>query len=60
MRRSVVSHWRMLETRKCFWHMLDYECCEGEWKPRELVNWELLIPMEDGSQKSIHIQLKPP
>ena len=33
--------------------MLDYECCEGEWKPRELVNWELMIPMDDESQKPI-------
>ena len=34
--------------------MLDYECCDGEWKPRELVNWELMIPVDDGSQKPIY------
>ena len=33
--------------------MLDYECCEGEWKPRGLVNLELMIPVDDGSQKPI-------
>ena len=38
-----------LRPAKCFWYMLDYKCCEGEWKPRELVNWELMIPMDDGS-----------
>ena len=38
---------------KCFWYMLDYECCEGEWQPRELVDWELMIPVDDGSQRPI-------
>ena len=23
-----------LKPEKCFWYMLDYECSEGEWKPR--------------------------
>ena len=40
-----------LKPEKCFWYILDHECCEGEWVPRELVNWELLIPMDDGSQR---------
>ena len=34
--------------------MLDYECCEGEWEPREVVDWELMIPVDDGSQKPIY------
>ena len=34
--------------------MLDYECCEGEWRPRELVDWELMIPMDDGTEKPIY------
>ena len=34
--------------------MLDYECCEGEWKPRELANWELIITMDDEIQKPIY------
>ena len=34
--------------------MLDYECCEGEWRPRELVDWELMIPMDDGTKKPIY------
>ena len=42
-----------LKPEKCFWYMLDYECCEGEWRPRELVDWELMIPMDDGSKKPI-------
>ena len=40
-----------LKPEKCFWYMLDYECCEGEWSPREVVNWELMIPMDDGTKK---------
>jgi hypothetical protein len=42
-----------LKPEKCFWYVLDYKCCEGEWMPRELVDWELLIPMDDGSQRPI-------
>ena len=34
--------------------MLDYECCEGKWEPRELVDWKLMIPVNDGSQKPMH------
>ena len=34
--------------------MLDYECCEGKWRTRELANWELMIPMDDESQKPIY------
>ena len=33
--------------------MLGYECREGEWTPRELVDWELVIPVDGGSQKPI-------
>ena len=33
--------------------MLDYECCDGELRPRELVDWELMIPMDDGSKEPI-------
>ena len=36
-----------------FWCILDYERCEGEWTPRELVDWELMIPVDNGSQKPI-------
>ena len=43
-----------LKPEKCFWYMLDYECREGEWIPRHLVNWELMIPMEDGTKKPIY------
>ena len=38
---------------KSFWYMLDYECREGVWTPRELVDWELMIPVDDGNQKQI-------
>ena len=34
--------------------MLDYVCSEGEWEPRELVDWKLIIPVDDGSQKPIY------
>ena len=34
--------------------MLDYECCEDEWSPRELVDWKLMIPMDDGTKKPIY------
>ena len=43
-----------LKPEKCFWYMLDYECCEGECKPREIVDWELMIPIDDGSLKPIY------
>ena len=50
----LVSTGECLRPEKCFWYMLDYECCDGEWKPRDLVNWELMIPMDDGRQKPIY------
>ena len=34
--------------------MMDYECYEGEWRPRELVEWELMIPEDDGTEKPIY------
>ena len=43
-----------LTPEKCFWYMLDYECSDWERSPRELVDWELMIPMDDGIQHPIH------
>ena len=40
-----------LKPEQCFWYMLEYECREGEWIPGELVDWKLMIPVDDGSQK---------
>ena len=34
--------------------MLDYECSDGEWLPRELVDRKLTIPMDDGTQQPIY------
>ena len=38
-----------LKPEKCFWYILDYECTDGVWTPRELVNWKLMIPVDDGT-----------
>ena len=43
-----------LKPEKCFWYMLDYECSDGEWLPRELLDWELMISMDDGTQQPIY------
>ena len=32
---------------------VDHECCEGKWEPRELVNWGLMIRVNDGNKKPI-------
>ena len=29
--------------------MIDYECVEGEWQYTEMVDYELMIPLPDGS-----------
>ena len=33
--------------------MLDYECVEGTWQYTEMVQWELLIPQDDGTVTKI-------
>lgn len=38
---------------KCFWYMLDYECVDGTWDYTELVPFELVIPLPDGSFQTI-------
>ena len=49
----LLATGRCLKPETCFWYILDYERCEGEWTPRELVDWELMIPVDNGSQKPI-------
>ena len=34
-----------LKPEKCFWYMLDYECDEGKWTPRKLMDWELMTQL---------------
>ena len=33
--------------------MLDYECNDGVWTPRELVDWKLMTPVDDGTEQPI-------
>ena len=33
--------------------MLDYKRNDGVWTPRELVNWKLMIPVDDGTEQPI-------
>ena len=33
--------------------MLDYECNDGVWTPRELVNWKLMITLDDCTEEPI-------
>ena len=33
--------------------MLDYECVDGTWQYMEMVDWELLIPHDDGTVTAI-------
>ena len=42
-----------LKPEKCFWYILDYECNDGVWTPRELVDWKLMIPVDGGTEQPI-------
>ena len=43
-----------LKPEKRFWYRLNYECNEGIWTARELVDWELMIPDDDGTEQPIY------
>ena len=34
--------------------MLDYEYNDGVWTPRKLVDWKLMIPVDDGTEQPIY------
>ena len=42
-----------LKPEKCFWYLVDYECKEGEWQYTDMVDWELNVPLPDGSEAAI-------
>jgi hypothetical protein len=46
---SVKRHRRGTEARKCSWYLLEYACEEGEWTYAELVPWEMMITIPDGT-----------
>ena len=42
-----------LKPEKCFWYLVDYECKEGVWQYTDMVDWELCVPLPDGSEARI-------
>lgn len=42
-----------LNHEKCYWWMVDYICVNGEWNYAPQVEWELTIPLPDGSRHPI-------
>ena len=48
----VVTGGYLKPEKRC-WYMLDYECNDGVWTPRELVDWKLMIPVDDGTAQPI-------
>jgi hypothetical protein len=42
-----------LNPEKCYWYMVDYVCIDGEWKYAPQVDWQVTIPMPDGSKHPI-------
>ena len=42
-----------LKPEKCFWYLVDYECKEGEWQYTDMVDWELNVPLPDGTEAPI-------
>ena len=38
-----------LKGPKCYWWLLDYECIDGRWKYTAKVEWDLCIPLPDGT-----------
>jgi hypothetical protein len=42
-----------LKPEKCFWYLLDYTCCEGEWSYAMHSDFELSVTNPDGSRSSI-------
>jgi hypothetical protein len=42
-----------LKPEKCFWYLVDYEFKDGEWIYTDTVDWELLVPLPDGSEEPI-------
>jgi hypothetical protein len=41
-----------LKREKRFWYLVDYEFKDGEWIYTDTVDWELLVPLPDGSEES--------
>ncbi len=56
-----LEHWSCLlnalggalKPEKCFWHLLDYVCEDGEWKYAEMVPRKMTITNADGTKSPI-------
>lgn len=42
-----------LKGPKCYWWLVDYECVDGEWRYSASAEWELVVPLPDGSHCTI-------
>ena len=42
-----------LKSEKCWWYLLDYEFVDGKWEYVTDVDYELFVPMPDGSYEQI-------
>ncbi len=42
-----------LNLAKCYWYMIVYSCREEEWDYSNVNNYDLSVPMTDGSHKII-------
>jgi hypothetical protein len=49
----LISTGGSLNPDKCYWYMVDYICVDGEWNYCPTVEWEVTIPMPDGSRYPI-------
>ena len=55
--QSAVWNWGMnlnstgggLKGPKCYWWLIDYEYTNGSWNYKAKVDWELMIPLPDGT-----------
>ena len=42
-----------VKAAKSFWYLLDYDCVDGEWIPMEMVQYDVFVPMPDGSEEKL-------
>ncbi len=54
----LISTGGSLNPDKCYWYMVDYVCIDGEWNYAPTIDWELTIPLPDGTRHPI-TQLEP-
>lgn len=52
--KLLISTGGALNPEKCYWYMVDYVWVDGEANYAPKVEWDLLIPMPDGSKQPIN------